>query len=243
MKKKFSIVIPVLNENENLLILVKMIRKNLKNLNYEIIFVDDGSEDGSNKILYLLSKKYKNIKFIIRKDKEKDLSQSCYEGIKKSVNDIILIMDGDMQHHPKNIRKMLKEYYKDKKINMIIAVREFDKKIYGMNFLRIFFSKILILFISIFFGKKTLDPMSGFFLFEKKFFMKNRKYYYLKGYKILADILYNSKTELVLKDVPIKFKKRIYGYSKMNIKILIILLLFLIKNFFKKFDFTKLTYL
>jgi len=230
LKKKFSIIVPILNESKNISILVQKIKSSLKRLNYEIIFVDDNSLDGSKKILKYLSKKNLNIRYLIRKNKKKDLSQSCFDGIKIAKYKIIVIMDGDLQHDPKNIKKMLFEFQKDSNLNMVIAVRNFHKKILGMTLFRVYFSKLLIFFITVFFGKKTLDPMSGFFLIKKKFFMKNHKKYFLKGYKILADILYNSKNEIYSKDVIINFKKRIYGKSKMNFKILLILIYFLINN-------------
>lgn len=234
MKKKISIIIPILNENKNIPILTKKIKGSLKKFSYEIIFVDDNSKDGSDKTLDYLSKKNSNIKYVIRKNKIRDLSQSCCDGIKKAMYEIIIIMDGDMQHDPKNIKNMLSELYKDNSLNLIIAVRNFHKKVLGMSLFRVYFSKLLIFFISIFFGNKTSDPMSGFFLIKKKFFVKNHKNYFLKGYKILADILFNSKSKIYSKDVVINFKKRVHGKSKMNFKILLILINFLINSKFKK---------
>jgi dolichol-phosphate mannosyltransferase len=234
LKKKFSIIIPILNEKKNIPILVDRIKNSLNKFNYEIIFVDDNSKDGSDKILYLLSKKNSNLKYLIRKGKKKDLSQSCLEGIKKATSEIIIIMDGDLQHDPKNIKNMIYELHKDNNLNLIIAVRNFKKRVLGMSLFRVSFSRFLILFISIFFGKKTLDPMSGFFLIKKDFFLKNYKEYFLKGYKILADILYNSKSKIYSKDIIIQFQKRVHGKSKMNLKILSILIYFLIKNKLKK---------
>ena len=65
-----SIVIPILNE-KNLENLCNLIIKNLKFTKFEIIFIDDNSNDGSDEILKRLSKKNKKIKYIIRKsDKE-----------------------------------------------------------------------------------------------------------------------------------------------------------------------------
>ena len=59
----YSIVIPVLNEEKNINKLTLKIRKYCKKHNYEVIFVDDNSIDGSQKIFQSLSKKFKNIKF------------------------------------------------------------------------------------------------------------------------------------------------------------------------------------
>ena len=57
MNKKFSIVIPVFNEEKNINKLEKKIFNCLKNIQYEIIFVDDESTDGTLKILEQISKK------------------------------------------------------------------------------------------------------------------------------------------------------------------------------------------
>ena len=67
----YSIIIPVLNEEKNINKLTLKIKKYCKNYNYEVIFVDDNSLDGSQKILQSLSKKFKNINFHIRKEKKK----------------------------------------------------------------------------------------------------------------------------------------------------------------------------
>ena len=56
-KKNLSIVIPILNESNNIQLLTDKIIKNLKSIEYEVIFVDDNSVDGSNKILKSLQKK------------------------------------------------------------------------------------------------------------------------------------------------------------------------------------------
>ena len=57
MKKGLSIIIPILNENHNILILEKQIRECLKKKHYEIIFVDDNSTDNTINTLISLKKK------------------------------------------------------------------------------------------------------------------------------------------------------------------------------------------
>ena len=76
--------------------------------------------------------------------------------------------------------------------------------------------------------------MSGYFLFNKKIYKKNKKKYFGKGYKVLADILYNSSENLKIIDYDIEFGHRLKNKSKMNFKILIILLEFLLTTFIKK---------
>ena len=231
-KKNLSIVIPVLNESNNIQFLTDEIIKNLKNINYEIIFVDDSSSDNSDKFLKLLKKKHSFFKPIFR-NKKRDLTQSCFDGINKSKFDIILIMDGDMQHDPKYILSM---YNKFNKLNcdVVIGARPLIKgPNQGLSEARRLASNILIFFFRIF-NINTLDPMSGFFIFKKKVYLKNKKYFFGKGFKILADILINSKNDLIVKDFFIRFRRRNSDKSKMNSKILLILIKFYFFSIFKK---------
>ena len=71
--------------------------------------------------------------------------------------------------------------------------------------------------------------MSGYFIFKKKIYFENRKLFFGKGYKILADFIYNIPM-IKVSEIFINFRSRDKGNSKMNIKILIILVIFMIKK-------------
>ena len=231
MKSNLSIIIPALNEEKNIRPLTNKIIKNLKKKKFEIIFVDDQSEDNSKVILTNLSKKFKFFNPIFRK-KNRDLTQSCFDGIKKAKYRNILIMDADLQHDPRYILKMLKLF--DYNYDIVIGAR---KLVYGKNkglseFRR--FASVILIFLFKVFDINTSDPMSGFFLFKKEIYSNNKKFFFGKGFKILADILVNSKTKLKTKDVFIDFKRRYESKSKMNYKILLILIQFYLKSVLKK---------
>ena len=68
-----SVVIPIFEERKNIIKLINGIKKNIKITKYEIIFVDDNSQDGTEEILKKINKKNKKIKYFIRKEKTKDL--------------------------------------------------------------------------------------------------------------------------------------------------------------------------
>ena len=232
MRRKLSIVIPILNEEKNIFPLTKKIIKHLKQYDYEIIFVDDSSNDKSREILQKLKKKYSFFKPIFRSS-ERDLSKSCFDGIKKSKFRNILIMDGDLQHDPKYIPKMFDKYVKED-LDLVVGARKLHKPNNpGLSETRRFASLILIYFFS-FLNFKTKDPMSGFFIFKKKIFIKNKKKYFGKGFKILADFIVNSKSILKTQDVYIDFKRRYQNKSKMNYKILLILINFYVISLLKK---------
>ena len=75
IKPSLSIVIPTYNERDNISQIIERLGKTLRNIKYEIIFVDDNSKDNTLYILQDLKKKYSNFNYIIRKEKN-DLSKS-----------------------------------------------------------------------------------------------------------------------------------------------------------------------
>jgi len=213
-----SIIVPTLNESKNI---SKFLNK-LKycNFKHEVIFVDDNSQDDSQNIFKKI--KRKNIRFYIRKDKEKDLSKSVLLGVENATFDYVMVMDCDLQHSHKDANYMKKVIFKEK-LDMVIGSRFLNKKLRGNLYLvRSIISLIFIAFINFFFIKKTTDPLSGFFICKKKIIIESKKNYFLKGYKILFDIIYNSRCNINSKDLQINFKKRLIGKSKLNIRIVIL---------------------
>ena len=142
-------------------------------------------------------------------------------------------MDGDLQHNPKYIKNMIKLIDKEG-VDVVVGARKLrGGKNKGLSEIRRFASVVLIYFFKIF-NIKTNDPMSGFFLFKKKIFIKNKKFLFGKGFKILADILINSKKNLNVKDISINFDRRYESKSKMNYKLLLIIIYFYFRSIFKK---------
>ena len=85
-------------------------------------------------------------------------------------------------------------------------------------------------------GNKTSDPMSGFFIFKKKIYKKDKKRLFNKGYKVLMDLLYLNDEKKRIFDVKINFDTRKKGKSKMNLKILLLLLYMILFKFYAKFS-------
>ena len=235
--KELSIVIPILNEAKNINQLIPEINKIKKKINLnrlEVLLIDDNSHDNIKNVVTRLKKKYSYLKLFIRKNKKKDLSKSCIEGFNKTKYKNILVMDGDLQHPPQYIEKMYNIFI-NQKCDFVIGSRDLLKrKNYGLSKIRRLFSIILILMINFLLGNKTKDPMSGFFIFKKEIYTKNKKKLFSSGYKILSDLIYSSKHDLKIKDVNIRFDRRISGKSKMNLSILLILIYFIFSRFVKK---------
>jgi glycosyltransferase involved in cell wall biosynthesis len=149
---ELSLVIPIHNENENILNLygeLKIILKPLKT--YEIIFVDDGSRDNSFQILAELAKKDKKIK-ILKLKSNYGQSIAIRAGLDASIGEKIIILDGDGQHNPKYIPAF---FNKLKKYDVVCNVRANS---HGLKRLITNFGNLLI---RSFFRIKLKDSIGG----------------------------------------------------------------------------------
>lgn len=231
---KYSIIIPIFKERKNISQLVFKLTSVLK-LNkkkFEIIFVDDDSNDGSinefNKI------RTNNIRFYVRTNKPRDLSKSVVYGFNKSKFNNLVVMDGDLQHRPNDLVRLMNIYEK-KNFDLVIGSRKMKNyRETNLNPLRFYVSKLLNFTTNLLFDYKLKDPMSGFFIINKKVFFKVKNKLFLLGYKILLDIITSSRKKIIFKEVYINFKSREKGFSKMRLKILIQLIIFLMYKFITK---------
>jgi dolichol-phosphate mannosyltransferase len=229
----YSIIIPILNEEKNIPLVIKKISNvfRYKKLNYEILFIDDESKDNSLATFNRFKKKH--TKFFTRKEKPRDLSKSVIYGFDRSKFNNLVVMDGDLQHRPEDLLKLMKTY-EQKKLDIVFGSRNLKKYTdVNLNFLRFLFSKLLNKIFNFLFSKSFDDPMSGFFIVKKKIYTKNKKNLALFGYKILIDLILSSREPLKIKEVKINFNNRNRGFSKMRLKILAQLIFFLLIKYFK----------
>ena len=105
---EISIVVPVYNERENLVLLDQEITKSIKplNKNYEVILVDDGSTDGSSELIRVLQEKNSTIR-LIRFGHNHGQTAAFAAGFDKARGDIIVTMDADLQNSPSDIPLLL----------------------------------------------------------------------------------------------------------------------------------------
>ncbi len=115
MTNKFSIVIPIYNESENITALITQINNSLyKKYIYEIIIVDDCSDDDLKNVLK--SKLFSNCVLVSHKINAGQ-SESIRTGINISKHNVIITLDGDLQNDPADIPKLI-EIYNDLNLNL-----------------------------------------------------------------------------------------------------------------------------
>ena len=101
MTKKISIVVPACNEEGNIPILVDTLEEVMGPLNYEyqLIFVDDGSSDGTLALLKAISANNTHIRYI-GLSRNFGHQNALKAGLDLAGGDAVIMMDGDMQHPP-----------------------------------------------------------------------------------------------------------------------------------------------
>jgi glycosyltransferase involved in cell wall biosynthesis len=109
-----SIVIPLLNEEESLPELHSWIQRvaHANHLQYEIIFVDDGSKDHSWEVITNLQKQDSNVKGI-RFQRNYGKSAALHVGFEKAIGKVVMTMDADLQDSPEEIPGFLKMIHED----------------------------------------------------------------------------------------------------------------------------------
>ena len=131
----------------------------------------------------------------------------------------------------------LVDVYHTNKSDIVVGSRNlFKRKNEGLSLIRLKASQIIILITSMLLGKKTNDPMSGFFIFRKDIYEKNKKNMFLKGYKILLDLIYSSNDKLKIVDVDINLRRRSVGSSKMSFKIIYLIVTIIIRKLFRNLN-------
>src|SRR5262245_30035655 len=101
-----SVVVPALNEAENLPQLATRIHAALKRTRYEVLVIDDGSTDGTPAVCAKLAKRYP-IELRVRPEPYAGLSGAVLEGFERARGETLVVMDADLQHPPERLPELL----------------------------------------------------------------------------------------------------------------------------------------
>ena len=203
----FSIVIPVYNEEDNIIELYNEIISNLNISNYEILFVDDCSEDNTLKKINLIlsDKKVKLIKNI----KNMGQSFSITNGIQNSKYNTIVTIDGDRQNDPKDIKKLIELYFQNEQIFLVGGIRK-DRK---DNIIKKVSSFLANLIKSKILKDKCMDTGCALKIFDKQIFLS---FPYFDGiHRFLPALFIGFKKKTLF--INVNHRKRFFGKSKYGV--------------------------
>lgn len=207
-----SIVIPTFNEEDNLLRITECIVLALQGQDFEILFIDDSTDD-SVKLFDRLPERFPGVTIRgFHRDGQRGLGTAVVEGIHRAVNDIIVLLDADLQHPPEKIPDMVHEISQGADI-VIPSQFILGGSDGGLSPLRKLASAAARWSARIALNKvrRITDPTSGFFAFRRH--IVDVETLNPIGWKILLEILVKSRYQVV-REIPYVFAPREVGNSK-----------------------------
>ena len=213
------IIIPTYNEQKNINLIINKIKKSLS-FNYDVLFIDDNSNDGTQEILK--KTKSKNFFYIIR-DKKLGIGSAHKFGIKKGYQlnyRYIITLDCDGTHDPKYINNMLKKI----KGNDMVITNRFAKKnsLKEWNIYRKLITSMRHIFVCSIFGV-DLDSSGAFRIYDtKKIKISDILKAKADGYSFFTESTIILNKLYKIGQIPILLPKRYSGYSKMRLTDIVI---------------------
>lgn len=210
-----TVIIPTLNEVENidlLLTRVCQVRKKYE-LNFQILFVDSASKDGTAEKVDCW--KGETGVHILRREVNLGLADAVIAGARYATSDYVLVMDADLSHPPEMIPALLQPLLTDT-FDMVVGSRYVDgASMPDWPFSRKISSRIAT-WPALFFCD-VKDPLAGYFCVSRKLLAELPGT--VPGFKIGLAILAEYQEKLRVKEIPIEFRDRDYGRSKMGKRI------------------------
>ena len=221
-KYDLTIIIPSLNESDNLKKLIPEIKSEIgKKFTYEIFIIDGINKD--NKTFKITKKN--SIRYLNR-IRNNDYGNAVRLGIKKSTGKYILFMDGDYSHNPKFILKL----YENKLYDVVIASRYVLGGKTDNNLLSETLSRFLNKFYNIILNLELEDVSNSFKLYNTK--MIKRLHLSCNHFDIIEEIIFKLKknnNEIKFLEIPYHFTQRKFGKSKRNFFVIIAYLFSILK--------------
>ncbi|TGK00934.1 glycosyltransferase family 2 protein [Leptospira semungkisensis] len=214
MRPKISVLLPTFNEAENIEKCVSSIVKIFKDIEYEVIVIDDNSPDQTWAFVEKMNESNPRIK-IMRRMTEKGLSSAIVSGMSSAEGEYFLVMDADLQHDeailPQMIQKLEEGY------DVAVGTRYANGGSTGTwSSLRKFLSVTANKFTKFILPINITDPMSGFFALKREIFFRTGDRINPRGFKILLEILGRMDNDIKIGEVPFHFRNRMHGETKIN---------------------------
>jgi dolichol-phosphate mannosyltransferase len=206
-------VVPTLNEVRNLEHLLRRIDRSLRGVPHEVIVVDDASTDGTPELAEDLAARRQNTRVLHRKASERGLSSAILAGFRAARGDAVAVMDADLQHDPAVLPALLSAL--DRHDLAIGSRYTFRGRTCRWSWVRELESRAAAALTRAALGLRIRDPLSGCFAMRRAAFERIAPILQPRGWKLLLDVL-ASAPELSVAEVPMTFRARCRGKTKMN---------------------------
>lgn len=210
-----SIIVPAFREAPNIKLLMEQVFTSLQDtgMNWELIIVDDNSQDGTGQIVESLQNDYP-IRLIVRQN-ERGLSSAVLKGFEHARYDYFIVMDADLQHPPEMIPSLIKKL-ENRSCDFVLGTRygQGGTIVESWPILRRLGSRLATLLARPL--APLSDPMSGFFALPRSTWDRARSRLDPIGYKIGLELYVKGRCRNH-EEVPIRFDRRKAGTSKFSL--------------------------
>ena len=217
MPLDLAVIIPTLNEAANVGPLIEKLRHTLRDIDWEAIFVDDNSADGTASALREIARSDPRIRVLQRIGRE-GLASACVEGMFATAAPYIAVMDADLQHD-ESILPLMYERIRTGNLDLVIASRVNEGGAGELAPGRVKLSGLGARLSRIVCKCDLSDPMSGFFIVDRNLLDEVANSLSGVGFKILLDIVASARRPLRFAEIPYRFHQRQRGESKLDINV------------------------
>ena len=210
-----TIVVPTLNERDNIKPLIALLDAALPDVDWEVMFVDDDSTDDTARRIRALALVDPRVRCIQRIGR-RGLSTACIEGVLACSAPYVAVMDADLQHDEALLPRML-EILRKENVDLVIGSRyAAGGGLGGLSGNRAWISRLGTKLARLICKQDISDPLSGFFMCRRDVFESAVRRLSGQGFKILLDLLASSSRPLRICELPFEFRTRRHGESKLD---------------------------
>jgi len=212
---ELSVIVPAFNERGNVAELLDRLRGTLTGVDWEVIYVDDDSPDGTADAVRACAHVDRRIRCIQRVGR-RGLSSAVIEGVLASSAPVVAVIDADLQHDETLLPRMLERMKRDS-LDVVIGSRYVDGGGTGdWNDARAKLSRLATRLSRLVVRQPLSDPMSGFFMISRPAFERAVHRLSGQGFKILLDLFASSPEPYRFAELPYTFRSRVHGESKLD---------------------------
>ncbi len=211
-----SLIIPTLNEKENIAEIVRLIKAAMPLIPHEIVVVDDASDDGTWQVVEAMSASDPAVR-LLRRGRGLGLSSAVIDGFKIAKGRFLGVMDADLSHDTAILPDLVRAVEQGAQL-AVGSRRVPGGGADNWPWHRRLYSNVATMFAKFWLGTPIADPMSGYFIVRREVFEEVVAKLNPKGYKILLEIATRAGV-LAVREVPFVFKDRKQGYSKLTGKV------------------------
>jgi dolichol-phosphate mannosyltransferase len=217
---ELTVVVPTLNERDNVPRLLERIDATLAGVDWELMFVDDDSPDGTAAVAKSLGRSDGRIR-CIRRIGRRGLAGACLEGMLASQAPYVAVIDGDLQHDETLLAPMLATL-RAGSADLVIGSRyKPGGSAEVLTRSRLRSSRWATALTRAVLGTELTDPMSGYFMVRRDAVEDLAPELSTQGFKLLLDIALTARGTLRAVELPYRFRPRLHGTSKLDSRVLL----------------------